>query len=107
MSESNETGGRVVKLTASVQILPLKCEREISEIVGDVVKIIKESGLNYEIGAHATVVEGEFGEIIDLVKKIYEFCHDNVERSVLNVQFDIKKEGVSIEGKVEKIKREV
>ena len=94
-----------MKLTASVQILPLKCEREISDVVKDVVKLIDDSGLSYEIGAHSTVIEGEFDEIIDLVRKIYEYCRDRINRSVLNLQFDIKREGVNMKEKVEKIKR--
>ena len=87
--------------TASFQVVPIKVEN-LEKIIDSVIGIIKKSGLNYEVNAHSTIVEGEIKELLDLQRKIMEKCLEICERCVFTFQIDLKRGGVSIDEKVGK-----
>ena len=50
-------------------IVPLGVGVSVSEYVAKVIKIVDESGLSYKLHAMGTIVEGEWDEIMDLIKE--------------------------------------
>lgn len=90
-------------ITMSIQLLPLVENNEkLYEIIDNAIEIISSSGLNFEVNAHSTVVEGDFDELMEIVKKIKENVLKVSKRFVLNVQFDISEKGVTIDEKTKK-----
>lgn len=58
---------------AEISVVPLGTgSAGISDYVARAFKIVKESGLKYELSSMATNVEGEIPDIMDLVIKIHE-----------------------------------
>lgn len=61
-----------VKMNASVaiQVLP-KCENdeELIRIVDEVIDYIKGTGLNYYVGPCETSIEGDYDELMDIIKE--------------------------------------
>ena len=51
---------------AVAPLRPYKGEEEMYKVVDACIEIIQNSGLNYEIGAMSTTVEGEFDEVFEI-----------------------------------------
>ena len=96
---------------ASLTIFPVDKGLSVSLYVAKAVKIIKNSGLNYELGPMNTCIEGEWNEVMNVVNKCMEIIKSESSRvyMVLNVDYRdgekgrIKKKVESIENKLHKI----
>ena len=62
----------ILKMNASVaiQVLP-KCENdeELIRIVDEVIDYIKSTGLSYYVGPCETSIEGDYDELMDIIKE--------------------------------------
>ncbi|AEH51681.1 thiamine-binding protein [Pseudothermotoga thermarum] len=92
----------MAKITCSIKFLPLVASdtATVYALVDEAINIIKNSGLKYLVGPSETTVEGEFEEIVELIKKIGLEMQDDCERFVLQASFDMKREGVTIDEKI-------
>ena len=56
--------------SVAIQVLP-KCENdeELIRIVDEVIDYIKSTGLNYYVGPCETSIEGEYDELMDVIKE--------------------------------------
>jgi len=60
----------MVNATISLQILPTaKNTAKSWEIIDEVIKLIKNSGVKYEVGPMETTMEGELDTLFHIVKK--------------------------------------
>ena len=96
-------------MLAELSVFPLdKGGEGLSRYVAQSMKIIEESGLDYEIHAMGTLIEGPADKIFEVIRK----CHDNMaaqcDRVVTNVKIDDRKgwKG-SIKRKVESVEEKV
>ncbi len=94
-----------MKVTASVQVLPLKAEMDVGQVVDKVIDVLRHSGLRYEVNAHSTVIEADFEDVIRVFENIKRVCENLCERCVISLQVDIKKGGVGIDEKVSRYRR--
>ena len=59
----------------SFQVLPkTKNDKETIRIVDEVIKMIKKSGVNYEVGPMETTMEGDLETLLEIVKKAQYLC---------------------------------
>ncbi|MGC8907115.1 MAG: MTH1187 family thiamine-binding protein [Desulfomonilaceae bacterium] len=93
-------------MLAELSVFPLdKGDSGLSRYVAESIKIIQESGLEYEIHAMGTLIEGPSDKVFEVIKK----CHDNMaskcQRVVTYVKIDDRRgaEG-SIKRKVESVR---
>jgi uncharacterized protein (TIGR00106 family) len=78
----------------------------VSQHVAKVVKLVDESGLNYKLNAMGTVVEGDWDEVMGLIKKCHQLLAGETERVITNISIDDRKgRSLRITGKVESIER--
>jgi uncharacterized protein (TIGR00106 family) len=72
-------------------IIPIGIGSSIGDQLAEVLKIIDATGLPYKINPMGTVIEGEWDEIMKLVKK----CHNTVmktgERAITTISIDDRK----------------
>ena len=89
---------------ADVAVMPLRPytgEDEMYKVVDACIEKIKESGLKYEIGAMSTTFEGEFVEVLDLIKIIHKSPFQLAcERVITVARVDEKAGGLTIENKL-------
>ncbi len=92
-------------MLAELSVFPLdKGDSGLSRYVAESIKIIQQSGLDYEIHAMGTLIEGPSDKVFEVIKR----CHDNMAsqcvRVVTNVKIDDRRgaEG-SIKRKVESV----
>lgn len=63
--------------TAEIQVVPLGVGVSVREQVKRAHQIIVDSGLQMELHAFGTNVEGELADILDVVHRIHEMLHDD------------------------------
>lgn len=91
-------------VNASIQILPVVMDRHPYEWVDEAIEVIQRSGIKYEVGPFATVLEGRYDEVMKVFNNINEYL---LSRScgewILNLQLQLRSESdiTSLE-KVEK-----
>jgi len=96
-------------MLAELSVFPLdKGGEGLSRYVAQSLKIIEESGLDYEIHAMGTLIEGPADKVFEVIRK----CHDNLaaqcDRVVTNVKIDDKKGATgTIKGKVKSVEEKV
>ena len=75
-------------------MFPTDQGESVSKYVSRVVKVVHESGLDYQLTPMGTIVEAEsLGEVLDLVKKGYESLESDCDRVYSSLKLDIRKKG--------------
>lgn len=59
-------------INASIQLLPIVQDRHPYEWVDEAIAIIQQSGIRHEVGPFATVVEGTYEEVMQVIHQINE-----------------------------------
>lgn len=92
--------------SVAIQVLPgVNTDEEIVKIVDEVIAYIKSTKVKYYVGPFETVLEGEYEELMEIVKKSQLIAIEAGAPSVMSyVKINFKPEGgvLSIEEKVEK-----
>ncbi|MFC4076198.1 MTH1187 family thiamine-binding protein [Salinithrix halophila] len=91
----------------SLQVLPRASgDREIYDLVDEAIRVIRESGVKYEVGPMETTMEGDYDELMAVVKKAQEAVVTAGSGRVISIiKVDYKPDGISIEEKVGKYRR--
>jgi uncharacterized protein (TIGR00106 family) len=64
----------------------------VSKYVSQIIKMIKESGVDYQLSSMATVIETEtFSEALQIIEKAYAILEPHSNRVYCSATFDIKK----------------
>lgn len=53
-------------------ILPLGKDTQLSDEIAEVLQIVEKSDLNYQLTPSGTCIEGEWDEVMELVKRCHE-----------------------------------
>lgn len=90
-------------------MFPTDKGESVSPYVSRIIKMIRESGLNYRLTPMGTVVEApELPEILDLVKKAYKVLEPDCQRVYSSLKLDIRKGPVGrLEGKVSSVEEKI
>jgi uncharacterized protein (TIGR00106 family) len=81
-------------VNASVQIVPIVQDRHPYEWVDEAIEIIKSSGIKYEVGPFATVIEGTYNDVMNVVNNINDYLQKkNCPEWITNVQIQIRSNG--------------
>jgi len=90
-------------VNVSLQVLPRVPDERIYPVVDAVIQLIKESGVQYEVGPMETTMEGELDVLLEIVKKAQDVCiKEGATRVMSMVKIDYKPEGVTMDEKIGK-----
>jgi uncharacterized protein (TIGR00106 family) len=79
-------------------------EKSYSHIVAKVIDLVDKSGLPYETHALGTLVEGEWDEVMELVKKCHMLLVNDFDRVMTRITIDDRKGATErIHGKVKAV----
>jgi len=70
---------------------PLDKGESVSKYVARSLEIIDKSGLDYKLGPMGTCVEGNFEEVMAVVKKCFEKMKQDCNRIIGTIKFDYRK----------------
>ena len=89
-------------------IVPVGSGSSIGHRLAEVLKIVDESGLPYKVNPMGTVVEGEWDDLLRLVKKCHKAVMKTEERAVTTISIDDRKGKPNrIEAKVTSIEKRI
>lgn len=71
------------QVNIAVQVLPFSKEYDVYPIVDEAIRIIKESGVKHRVTPFETVMEGQYGALMDVVAQVQEVCYEAGADSVL------------------------
>ncbi|MDU7411189.1 MAG: thiamine-binding protein [Anaerococcus sp.] len=92
----------------AIQVLPETNRENIFNKVDKVIAYIDQTGLDYEVGAFETTVDGEFDELMDIIKKAHELMLEEDMDGVncyIKTSFRKNGDGWSIEDKTKKYRK--
>ncbi|MGB9715273.1 MAG: MTH1187 family thiamine-binding protein [Thermodesulfovibrionales bacterium] len=93
-------------MLVEVSIIPIGIGSSIGDKLAEVLKIIDESGLPYKVNPMGTVIEGEWDEIMRLIKKCHKAVMKTGERAITTITIDDRKGKPNrIEEKVKSIEK--
>lgn len=71
-----------------LSVVPVGAGESIGSHVAKCVNIIDRSGLDYQLHATGTIVEGELGQVLDLVRQCMEITIEHTARVICTVRLD-------------------
>lgn len=81
-------------INASIQLVPIVNDRHPYEWVDEAIEVIKSSGIKFEVGPFATVVEGKYDEVMNVINQVNEhLLQRNCSEWITSVQIQIRSEG--------------
>jgi len=78
-------------MLAEFSIIPIGAGSSIGDQLAEVLRIVDASGLPYKINPMGTVVEGEWDEVIRLVKRCHKTIMKTGERAVTTISIKDRK----------------
>lgn len=92
--------------SVAIQVLPgVNGDDEVIRVVDEVIDYIKSTGLNYYVGPCETSIEGDYDELMDIVKQCQKVAVASGARSVsayVKITYRPEGEVLTIEKKVSK-----
>lgn len=78
-------------VNASIQILPIVQDKHPYEWVDEAIYIIQQSGIKYKIGPFATILEGTYAEVMNVVNKVNEhLISEGCNEWIASVQINMR-----------------
>ena len=95
--------GAMVLLEMS--ITPLGKGESVSQYVAECVRLVEASGLDYELHAMGTIVEGELDQVLDVMRRCIEEVARHSDRVTCAAKLDFRRGyGGRIRSKVESVR---
>jgi len=93
-------------MLVAFSVTPLGVGEEVGEYVADAVRVVRESGLPNRTDAMFTTIEGDWDEVIEVVKRAVDAVSAKAPRVGLTLKADIRP-GVTgaLTSKVEAVER--
>ena len=90
----------------SLQVVPINTENTY-EIIDAAIETIQQAKIKHEVQPFSTIMEGNFDELLELVKNAKAAClNAGAEELLLNIQIHLKKDAdVRFEDKTDKFKQ--
>ena len=92
------------QINLAIQVLPRSSTKGTYELVDVAIELIQRSGLKYRVCPFETVIEGQYDEVMKLVKDIHDAVYANgAEEMITNIKIQTRNnQDVFIEDKMNK-----
>ncbi len=95
-------------MVVNFTIVPIGKESSLSTKVAEVLEIVSESGISYKLHSMGTILEGEWDEIIKLIKKCHKKILKDSDRVLTTITIDDRKGRTGrISGKVKSVEKKL
>jgi uncharacterized protein (TIGR00106 family) len=89
-------------------VVPLGKGASLSDVIARVLKLVIDSGVRYKANPMGTVIEGEWGQLIDLIKKCHDEAMKDADRVVTAIKIDdYKGKGDRLDKKLESVEQKL
>jgi uncharacterized protein (TIGR00106 family) len=91
-----------------MSITPLGKGESVSQYVAECLQLVEQSGLDYELHAMGTIVEGELAEVLDLMRRCIEQTATHSDRVTCAAKLDFRRgQSGRIKSKVSSVERKL
>jgi uncharacterized protein (TIGR00106 family) len=95
-------------MMVELSVVPLGKGASVSATIARVMKLIMDSGVPYKANPMGTVIEGEWGEVLDLVRRCHDEAMRDAERVVTTIKIDdYRGKGRRLESKLESVEQKL
>ncbi len=95
-------------MVVNFTIVPIGKESSLSTKVAEVLEIVSESGISYKLHSMGTILEGDWDEIMRLIKKCHKRILKNSDRVLTTITIDDSKGRTGrIAGKVKSVEKKL
>ena len=63
------------QINMALQVLPQAKDKDTYQLVDEAIAIIQKSGVKYRVCPFETVMEGDFDQLMDIVKQVHQACY--------------------------------
>jgi uncharacterized protein YqgV (UPF0045/DUF77 family) len=78
-------------VNASLQVVPIVQDKHPYEWVDEAIKVITQSGVKYEVGPFATVLEGTYADVMGLFDQVNEYLYGRgCQEWICNLQIQMR-----------------
>ncbi|KPJ52893.1 hypothetical protein AMJ39_06560 [candidate division TA06 bacterium DG_24] len=93
-------------MVVSFSIIPLDKGVSLGKYVARVTELVEESGLDHRLTPMSTIVEGDWDEVFDLIRRCHERMREDSVRVVTTIKVD-DREGATgrLDGKIQSVER--
>jgi uncharacterized protein (TIGR00106 family) len=78
-------------VNASIQVIPVVTNKHPYEWVDEAISVIQRSGIKYEVGAFATLLEGNYDDVMKVIHDVNEqLLIRNCSEWITNIQVQIR-----------------
>jgi uncharacterized protein (TIGR00106 family) len=89
-------------------VVPLGKGASVSSVIARVLKIVMDSGVRYKANPMGTVVEGEWEQLLVVIKQCHDEAMKDAERVVTSIKIDdYKGRGERLETKLESVEQKL
>jgi uncharacterized protein (TIGR00106 family) len=81
----------VEEMLVEFSVVPIGMGESVSQYVAECMKIVEDSGLRYKINPMGTVVEGEYEEVMALVRRCHTKVIEMCPRVITTIKIDDRK----------------
>ena len=95
-------------MVARFDIVPVAVGPSLSQYLAEIIDLVDNSGLSYQLTSMGTIVEGGWDDVLNLIKRCHETMLRHSGRVLTNISID-DREGYSdrITGKVESVEKKI
>jgi len=91
-------------MLASFAVIPMGTEGGVKNLVAEALAIVDASGLPYKLGAMNTTIEGETGEVLEVIMRCHRRVLELAPRVLTSITIDERKGATGrLEGKVKDV----
>ena len=95
-------------MIVNFSVVPIGKGNSLSTQVAEVLKVVDESGINYKLHSMGTILEGDWDEILRLIKKCHERTLEDSNRVLTTITIDDRKgKSGRIVGKIQSVERKL
>ncbi len=89
-------------------IVPIGKGASISPVIARVLRIVMDSGMRYKANPMGTVIEGEWSELLGLIKQCHDEAMKDADRVVTSIKIDdYRGKGDRLEKKLESVEQKL
>jgi uncharacterized protein, MTH1187 family len=89
-------------------VVPLGKGASVSPVIARVMKIVMESGIRYKANPMGTVIEGDWDQVMGMVKKCHDEAMKDADRVVTTIKIDdYKGKGERLDKKLESVEQKL
>lgn len=93
-------------MLARFSVSPVGGSEHLGDRVADAIKIVRGSGLDHQVTAMDTLIEGEWDEVMEVIRACVDALHAHSDRVICEVKIDDwKGESGLLQRKVESVER--